>query len=57
MKLIKCKVCKGSGEVDCCGSHMCPGVKECFDCKGKGKVLSAKDRKLKKKLMELMKYE
>ena len=57
MKLIKCKKCKGTGEVACCGGHMCPGTKECFDCNGKGMRLSDKDRKEKAKLQKLMEYK
>lgn len=57
MKLIKCKECEGSGEVDCCHGHMCPGTKRCPSCKGKKKVLSEKDRKIKLKLQKLMEYE
>lgn len=57
MKLIKCKKCNGSGEVDCCNGHMCPGTKTCFDCEGKGKVLSRQDRKKKELLLKLMEYK
>jgi RecJ-like exonuclease len=57
MKLLKCKACKGTGQVACCGGHMCSGTTECYVCDGIGKVLSKKDRALKKKLEELMKYK
>ena len=57
MTLVKCKTCNGTGEVACCGGHMCPGTKECYDCDGKGKRLSEKDRKQKEKLMKLMEYK
>lgn len=56
MKLVKCKKCEGTGKVPCCGGHMCPGVTECFDCNGKGKQLSPKDKKLKAKLEKLKNY-
>lgn len=57
MTLVKCKTCNGTGEVECCGGHMCPGTKQCPDCDGKGKHLSEKDRKQKQKLMKLMEYK
>lgn len=56
MKLVKCKKCNGTGEVACCGGHMCPGMKECFDCNGKGKQLSKEDKKLKAKAERLKDY-
>lgn len=57
MKLVTCKPCKGTGEVVCCGGHMCTGMRKCYDCDGKGKRLSAKDRKQKEKLEKLMEYK
>lgn len=57
MKLEKCKECDGTGRVECCNGHMCPGTKECYDCEGKGKVLSKKDRKRKEELMKLLEYK
>lgn len=57
MKLIKCKSCNGSGIVECCNGHMCPGDKQCFDCNGKGQVLSEKDRKKKEELKKLLEYK
>lgn len=56
MRLVKCKECDGTGRVPCCGGHMCPGDKECWDCKGKGKQLSDKDKALKKRLEKLSEY-
>lgn len=56
MKLVKCKKCNGTGEVDCCNGHMCPGFRECFDCNGKGKQLSKKDKKLKALAEKLKDY-
>lgn len=55
--LERCESCEGTGEVECCRSHMCPGTKKCFDCDGKGKVLTAKYKKLKNKLLKLMEYK
>lgn len=46
MKLVKCKICRGAGTIVCCNGHMCPGFKQCFDCNGKGKQLSEKDKKI-----------
>lgn len=57
MKLIKCKECNGTGEVYCCGGHMCPGTKTCYACDGKGQQLSKADKKLKEKLSKLMEYK
>lgn len=57
MTLIKCVTCAGTGPVECCGGHMCPGKKDCYDCNGKGKRLSDKDRLRKKELEELMRYK
>lgn len=57
MNLEKCKECKGTGKVDCCGGHMCSGTRKCYSCNGKGKVLDAVSRKLKQELMKLMEYK
>lgn len=57
VKLVKCKICKGKGEVECCRGHMCPGTKTCDDCDGKGVRLSEKDRAKKKLLERLMEYK
>lgn len=57
MELLTCTKCEGTGYVDCCRGHMCPGTKKCYDCDGKGKVLSEKDRKEKEKLKKLMEYK
>lgn len=55
--LVKCKTCKGTGYVDCCNDHMCPGHRECYECDGKGKHLTEKLRKLKKKLEKLQGFK
>ncbi len=57
MKLVKCKECDGTGIVDCCGGHMCPGTKTCRACDGRGKQLSKADKKLKEKLSKLLEYK
>ncbi len=57
MQLVPCDACKGTGEVACCGGHMCPGTKECGDCGGKGKRLSEEDRKRKEELEKLLEYK
>ncbi len=57
MKLETCRECEGTGKVDCCNGHMCPGTTKCYTCGGKGKVLSKKDRELKAQLEKLMEYK
>jgi hypothetical protein len=54
--LVTCDKCGGTGEVECCNGHMCPGTTKCHVCDGKGKRLSDGDRKLKKALEKLMEY-
>ena len=56
VKFEKCKNCNGTGREECCGDHMCPGDKQCFDCNGEGIVLSDADKARKKTLETLLKY-